>query len=65
VQFHPEFSGAVMRAYLRARADELAADARARGAPDDEPAAAAARARDTPAAERVFANFTRHWILAS
>jgi GMP synthase (glutamine-hydrolysing) len=52
VQFHPEFSGAIMRGYVAARVDRIA-----------DPAAAAARARDTPAALRVFANFTRHWIL--
>jgi len=65
VQFHPEFSGAVARAYVEHRRDELAADADARGAADDHPDAAARRARDTPAAIRVFANFTRHWILKS
>ncbi len=65
VQFHPEFTGDIARAYVENRADRLAEDARARGADDDHPERLAARARDTPAGERVFANFTRHWILKS
>jgi GMP synthase (glutamine-hydrolysing) len=63
VQFHPEFSGAVVRSYIETRWDELRDDARSREAGDDHPEALAARARDTPDAVRIFDNFTRNWIL--
>ncbi len=54
VQFHPEFSGDVLRGYIEARREVL-----------PEPDAMAANARDTPDAIRIFQNFTRHWILKS
>jgi GMP synthase (glutamine-hydrolysing) len=62
VQFHPEFSGAIARAYVEAHRAVLAASADDRGAPDDHPDSLSHRARDTPAAVQVFSNFTRHWI---
>jgi GMP synthase (glutamine-hydrolysing) len=62
-QFHPEFSGEVVRAYLRARRDELIADAEARKAPDDHPDRLMQTAKDCPDAVRVFGNFVKHWIL--
>lgn len=63
VQFHPEFSGAATRSYLRVRYDALAADADARGAADEHPGALLESTEDTPDGERVFHNFVRHWVL--
>ncbi|HWM86296.1 MAG TPA: gamma-glutamyl-gamma-aminobutyrate hydrolase family protein [Kofleriaceae bacterium] len=63
VQFHPEFTGAATRAYLRVRHDLIAADAAARGAPDEHPAALLETTADTPDGERVLHNFIRHWVL--
>lgn len=51
VQFHPEFTAAIVRDYVRARADIL---------PDAD--AALARARDAPAGQRVFANWLGAWV---
>ena len=65
VQFHPEFDGATTRGYLRTRHDVLAADAAARGAPDEHPALLLEQTGDTPDSERVFHNFIRHWVLAA
>jgi GMP synthase (glutamine-hydrolysing) len=63
VQFHPEFSGPTMASYLRVRAPRLAADADARGVPDDHPRALERDVADTPDGERVFHNFVRRWVL--
>ncbi len=65
VQFHPEFDGATARGYLRTRHDVLAADAAARGAPDEHPAVLLEQTGDTPDSERIFHNFIRHWVLAA
>jgi GMP synthase (glutamine-hydrolysing) len=63
IQFHPEFSGAATAAYLRVRRELLAADADARGAPEDHPSALEPHVADTPDGERVFHNFVRSWVL--
>ena len=63
VQFHPEFDAAIVRSYLRCRRDDVAADAEARGAPEDHPDRLLERARDCPHAEAVFANFIREFVL--
>ncbi len=62
VQFHPEFDGAVTRAYVDARADALTADARARGAEQELPEQLRARVADCPHGAAVIANFVRHWV---
>lgn len=64
VQFHPEMTGAIVSAYIEARAQALAEDAEARGDAEAHPAPRLARAVDSPAGEQVFRNFLRHWILA-
>jgi GMP synthase (glutamine-hydrolysing) len=63
VQFHPEFSGAATAAYLRVRRELIAADADARGAPDDHPSVLEREVGDTPDGERVFHNFVQSWVL--
>lgn len=63
VQFHPEFSGAATRAYLRERYALVAADAASRDPPGQHPSTLLARTDDTPDGERVFHNFIRHWVL--
>jgi len=50
VQFHPEFDGSVMRGYLRARREALAAEGH-------DPDAMLREAADTPNAARLLANF--------
>ncbi len=55
VQFHPEFDADVMRGYVSARAEALAAEGR-------DPAALGARAQDTPESARVLANFLEHVV---
>lgn len=60
VQFHPEFSGAVTRAYIETFRADLAAEAQVgRG---EEPADLLARTRDTPSGVTVFDNFVRHFV---
>ncbi len=61
VQFHPEFDGAVMRAYLRRHHDAIAAQAGEELG--EQPAGIAARVADCPAAETLFHNFVRHFVL--
>jgi GMP synthase (glutamine-hydrolysing) len=56
VQFHPEFDGAVVRAYIRTRADRLAAAG-------SDPAALEARAADAPHGRAVLANFIEHFVM--
>ncbi len=56
VQFHPEFDGPVVRAYLRTRAERLAAEGL-------DPAALAARAADTPHGRAVLHNFMKHFVM--
>jgi GMP synthase (glutamine-hydrolysing) len=63
VQFHPEMTGAIVSAYIEARAEGLADDARARGDDGGHPEARLARASDSPAGERVYRNFLQHWII--
>lgn len=53
VQFHPEFSAAHMRGYIRARAAALAVEGR-------DPVAMAAAVRAAPQARRVLRRFVRH-----
>ncbi len=65
VQFHPEFDGATTRGYLRTRHDAIAADAAARGAPDEHPAVLVEQTGDTPDSERIFHNFIQHWVFAA
>jgi len=65
VQFHPEFSGAITRAYLETRRESIADDARNRGAEDEQPDRLAERTRDCPHSETVFDNFVRNFVLHS
>ena len=65
VQFHPEFSGAIVRDYVRVRWDALAADAAERGADADAPERLLEGARDCPDAQRVFERFVDHFVLRS
>jgi GMP synthase (glutamine-hydrolysing) len=63
VQFHPEFSGEITRAYVQVRADALREDAQARGAPDDAPERLLERTRDTPHGPLIFERFVREFVL--
>jgi GMP synthase (glutamine-hydrolysing) len=63
VQFHPEMDGAIVSAYIEERAGSLSEDARSRGDAAGEPATRLTRATDSPAGERVFRNFLRHWLI--
>lgn len=65
VQWHPEFSGAITRHYIRVRADSIAADARVRGAADEHPERLGERTVDTPHGERVFHNFIDNFVKRS
>jgi len=65
VQFHPEFTGSVVSAYVRHRYDEIAADADGRTAPADHPKQLLESARDCPDGERVFHNFVRNFVRKS
>ena len=65
IQFHPEFTGAIMRGYIRERAQELAADAATRKIPNNHPDKLAETAADCPIAERVFHNFVRYFVLGT
>jgi len=53
VQFHPEFSAAHMRGYIRARSDALAGEGR-------DPRAMAGAVRAAPQARRALRRFVRH-----
>jgi GMP synthase (glutamine-hydrolysing) len=55
VQFHPEFDGAIMRAYVDARSELLHAEGLDAGA-------LRARALDTPSARRILQNFVRRLV---
>lgn len=55
VQFHPELDGALMRAYVDARRDDLLAEGL-------DPELLRAQAKDTPAAQRVMRNFVKHVV---
>jgi GMP synthase (glutamine-hydrolysing) len=63
IQFHPEFTGAVTRTYLRRRRQILSDDATARNAPEDHPDRLTETTRDTPVAEELFHNFFRNFVL--
>ncbi len=65
VQFHPEFDGDIVSAYVQHRYDQIADDANARDASDDHPDALLARAADCPDSERVFHNFVEHFVFKS
>jgi GMP synthase (glutamine-hydrolysing) len=65
VQFHPEFTAAITRAYLEERRDALASDATRRNAPADQPDRLSERIVDCPVAEQLFANFLRHWVIGN
>jgi GMP synthase (glutamine-hydrolysing) len=65
VQFHPEFSGAVTAAYIEARREVLAEDARQRQSPEDLPEQLMARVRDCPEGEQVLHNFVRYFVQRS
>lgn len=62
VQFHPEFTADIVRAYIDCRADDIAADATARDDAGGQPDRRRARAVDSAHGERLFANFVRHWV---
>jgi GMP synthase (glutamine-hydrolysing) len=62
VQFHPEFTGEIIRAYIHARRDVLTRDARDRGISADEPDQLLPHVRDCPLAEQVFHNFLHHFV---
>ena len=63
VQFHPEFTGAITKAYIRDRRDELATDAQRRGEPADHPDRRLERTVDCPDGAAVFANFVKHYCV--
>jgi GMP synthase (glutamine-hydrolysing) len=63
VQFHPEFSGDITRAYVQVRGEALRADAEARGAPDEVPERLLERIRDTPNGRLVFEQFVKNFVL--
>jgi GMP synthase (glutamine-hydrolysing) len=56
VQFHPEFDGALVRAYVRSRADRLAAAG-------CDPGALETRGADTPQGRAVLTNFMKHFVM--
>ena len=62
VQFHPEFSGAVTRAYIEQRRPILTAESAQRNAPEDHPDRLLTQVSDSPHGERVFHNFIEHFI---
>jgi GMP synthase (glutamine-hydrolysing) len=62
VQFHPEFSGPVTAAYIDARREVLAEDARQRRAPEDLPERLLAQVQDCPAGEAVLHNFVTQFV---
>lgn len=55
VQFHPEFDSEVMKGYVEARAELIAAEGL-------DPDAMLARASDTPMSGQVLRNFVRHCV---
>jgi GMP synthase (glutamine-hydrolysing) len=55
VQFHPEFDSEVMKGYVEARAELIAAEGL-------DPDAMLARASDTPMSGQVLRNFVRHYV---
>lgn len=57
VQFHPEFDGAAMRAYVEARSNLIEAEGR-------DPAPIVSAATDTPVAAETLRNFVRHYVKA-
>lgn len=63
VQFHPEFTGEILRSYIHTRQDRLIEDADQRRAPEDMPEHLLARTQDSPAGERVLHNFLTHFVL--
>ena len=65
VQFHPEFSDAITRDYIRVRAESLREDARARGALDDEPERLLDRVGDGAHGRLVFERFVDEFVLRS
>ena len=58
VQFHPEWDGAVMRAFVEARTEILEAEGIDAGALH-------ARALDTPSGPRILQNFVTHYVRSS
>ncbi len=63
VQFHPEFSGPVIGAYIESRRDILSDDASRRQAPHEMPDPLLALVRDSPAGEQVMHNFVDHFVV--
>lgn len=62
VQFHPEFDAAITSAHVRYSFAELAAEATARGADDEQPDRSLERVSDTPASARIVHNFVRNFV---
>ncbi|HTM20612.1 MAG TPA: gamma-glutamyl-gamma-aminobutyrate hydrolase family protein [Kofleriaceae bacterium] len=56
VQFHPEFDGAIVRAYVRSRADRLTTAGH-------DPAALERRGADTPHGRAVLTNFLKYFVM--
>ncbi len=63
VQFHPEFSGEVTRAYIDSRRQTLVDESEERGVADDHPDRLLAVTRETPDGRRVFHNFLSNFVL--
>lgn len=62
VQFHPEFSGQVTRAYIEARHEILAEESRLNDEPDDHPDALLEQVAECPQGQQVFHNFIDHFV---
>jgi len=66
VQFHPELSAPIMRAYIERRHQVLEEDVTRRGRPQHHrPGVRLAAVRDTPEGETVLRNFDRHFVRKS
>jgi GMP synthase (glutamine-hydrolysing) len=64
VQFHPEVTGAINRANLEARRDDLSREHARSGAAGDDPEQILAGLRDAPQGEQVFHNFIERFAKA-
>lgn len=63
VQFHPEFSAAITRAYIEVRKDDLAADAEKRKAAEDRPEALLDRVTECPDSAALVDRFVSEYVL--
>jgi len=63
VQFHPEFNGAITRAYIQCRSDKINADAIKREVISDKCEYLLKKTVDAPASVQIFQNFIQNFIL--